>query len=44
MRHQTLLVRGAAVLDIMTTEKAPAHRLTPFSQVVGTQITYPPTA
>ena len=36
-----LLVRGARVLDIMTPHKAPAHRLTRFAQVEGTNITYP---
>ena len=37
-----LLVRGATVLDIMTTAKAPAHRLTPFARVSGEEVTYPP--
>lgn len=37
-----LLVRGVKVLDIMSAKKAPAHKLTPFAQVVGTQVTYPP--
>ncbi len=37
-----LLVRGVEVLDIMTEKKAPAHKLTPFARVDGTQITYPP--
>lgn len=37
-----LLVRGVRVLDIMTEKKAPAHELTPFARVEGTEITYPP--
>lgn len=37
-----LVVRGAAVLDIMTKEKAPAQKLTPFAKVDGRAITYPP--
>ena len=36
-----LLVRGAKVLDIMTEKKAPAHRLTSFARVEGTNVTYP---
>jgi uncharacterized protein (DUF488 family) len=36
-----LLVRGVRVLDIMSPNKAPAHRLTPFAQVEGTTVTYP---
>jgi uncharacterized protein (DUF488 family) len=37
-----LLVRGWAVLDVMTAAKATPHKLTPFARVDGTRITYPP--
>jgi uncharacterized protein (DUF488 family) len=39
-----LLVRGVAVNDIYGTARARPHELTSFAQVVGTRITYPPTA
>ncbi|HZJ08280.1 MAG TPA: DUF488 domain-containing protein [Trueperaceae bacterium] len=39
-----LLVRGVTVLDIMSTTKAPAHKLTSFARVEGTNITYPAAA
>lgn len=38
-----LLVRGWRVLDIMGKGKSSPHKLTPFAQVDGTHITYPPT-
>ena len=37
-----LLVRGIEVIDIMRADKSSPHRLTPFAQVAGTHITYPP--
>lgn len=37
-----LLVRGVKVLDIMSEDKAPAHKLTPFALVDGSTVTYPP--
>jgi uncharacterized protein (DUF488 family) len=37
-----LLVRGWAVLDLVTAAKATPHKLTPFARVEGTRITYPP--
>ena len=37
-----LLVRGWAVLDLMSPAKAAPHKLTPFARVDGTRITYPP--
>ena len=39
-----LLVRGVAVNDIYGTARARPHELTSFAHVVGTRITYPPTA
>ncbi len=38
-----LLVRGVQVLDIMTQRSAKPHELTPFAQVEGTRVRYPPT-
>ena len=37
-----LLVRGWRVLDVTSTTKAAAHKLTPFAKVDGLRITYPP--
>lgn len=37
-----LLVRGIDVVDIMTAKNSKPHALTPFAQVEGTRITYPP--
>ena len=37
-----LLVRGWAVLDVMSPTKATPRKLTPFARVDGTRITYPP--
>ncbi len=37
-----LLVRGWQVLDIMSPSKATPHKLTPFANVGGLRITYPP--
>ncbi|HEX8911150.1 MAG TPA: DUF488 domain-containing protein [Humisphaera sp.] len=37
-----LLVRGRAVLDILSAAKATPHKLTPFARVDGTRVTYPP--
>ena len=39
-----LLVRGWAVLDVMSPTKATPHKLTPFARVDGTRISYPPAA
>lgn len=36
-----LLARGVEVLDIMSDKKAPAHKLTPFARVEGTNVSYP---
>jgi uncharacterized protein (DUF488 family) len=36
-----LIVRGWAVLDVMSATKATPHKLTPFARVDGTRITYP---
>ena len=36
-----LVVRGWAVLDVMSAAKATPHKLTPFARVEGTRITYP---
>jgi uncharacterized protein (DUF488 family) len=36
-----LLVRGWAVLDVMSATKATPHKLTPFAKVEGTVLTYP---
>ena len=37
-----LLVRGVPSRDIQSSNKAEPHKLTPFAQVDGLQITYPP--
>jgi uncharacterized protein (DUF488 family) len=37
-----LLVRGVEALDIVGPQPPRPHRLTPFAQVDGTRITYPP--
>src|SRR5207245_7816152 len=37
-----LTVRGIPVLDILSLSRATPHRLTPWAQVEGTRITYPP--
>jgi uncharacterized protein (DUF488 family) len=37
-----LVVRGWAVLDVMSPTKATPHKLTPFARVDGTRLTYPP--
>jgi uncharacterized protein (DUF488 family) len=37
-----LVVRGWAVLDVMSPTKATPHKLTPFARVDGTRVTYPP--
>lgn len=37
-----MLVRGWAVLDVMSVAKATPHKLTPFARVDGTRVTYPP--
>jgi uncharacterized protein (DUF488 family) len=39
-----LLIRGVAVNDIYKTSRTRPHELTSFAHVVGTRITYPPTA
>ena len=36
-----LLAHGVAVRDIMSPTRATPHKLTPFAQVEGTQVTYP---
>ena len=36
-----LVVRGWAVLDVMSATKATPHKLTPFARVDGTRVTYP---
>jgi uncharacterized protein (DUF488 family) len=36
-----LVVRGWAVLDVMSPTKATPHKLTPFARVEGTRVTYP---
>lgn len=38
-----LLARGVEVHDIMSATSAPAHTMTSFARVDGTDITYPPT-
>ena len=40
----SLLVRGVAVNDIYGPSRARPHKLTSIAHVVGTRITYPPTA
>lgn len=42
MPASPIIARGVTVLDIMTAQKAPAHKLTPFAKVDGVNITYPP--
>jgi uncharacterized protein (DUF488 family) len=37
-----LLVRGVAAEDIATTTRRTPHKLTPFAQVRGQEVTYPP--
>lgn len=37
-----LTARGVTVLHIASPTSAPAHKLTPFAQVEGTRVTYPP--
>jgi hypothetical protein len=37
-----LVVRGVEVLDIMSEKAAKPHTLTPFAQVEGQRLTYPP--
>jgi uncharacterized protein (DUF488 family) len=37
-----LLVRGISVMDIMPDGRLSAHKMTPFAQVQGVQIVYPP--
>jgi uncharacterized protein (DUF488 family) len=36
-----LLARGIEVRHIMSSDAAPSHELTPFAQVVGTDVSYP---
>jgi uncharacterized protein (DUF488 family) len=37
-----LSVRGISVIEIMSVSSYRTHKLTPFAQVAGTTITYPP--
>lgn len=37
-----LMARGYEVRDIMSPTNAKPHRVTPFAQIKGTQVTYPP--
>ncbi|MFZ3339186.1 MAG: DUF488 domain-containing protein, partial [Xanthobacteraceae bacterium] len=37
-----LSVRGIPAIDILSESSYRMHKLTPFAQVTGTQITYPP--
>lgn len=41
MIGDALLVRGVAVIHILSASKTQAHKLTPFALVQGTGITYP---